>query len=153
MSYDLCFMNYVLLYNNYASPLNGKNIVFSSVVCPSVRPSVCLFVRHTFVSALYLLNPLWELKITLHICQAWCDDVQCVCLTKVGSRSRSYSLRFNIVWLYLVSVLYLLNTWWDLQITLHKCEVWLIDVRCICLIKVKVIVQGFTLYDCYLSAL
>ena len=71
----------------------GRHIVFSSVVCLSVRPSVRLSVRlsvrHTFVSALYLLNPWWDFQITLHKCQVWWDDVQCLCLTKVGSRSRS----------------------------------------------------------------
>ena len=44
-----------------------------------------------FVSALYLLNPLWDLQITLHICQVWWDDVQCLGLTKIGLRSRSQS--------------------------------------------------------------
>jgi len=62
----------------------GWHIVFSSIVCLSVRPS-------HFVSALYLLNPWWDLQITLHKCQVWWDDVQCLCLTKVGSRSRSQS--------------------------------------------------------------
>ena len=52
----------------------GRHIVFSSVVCPSVRLSV----RHTFVSALYLLNPWWDFQITLHKCQVWWDDVQCL---------------------------------------------------------------------------
>jgi len=59
--------NYVL-FINYVSPYQmGRHIVLALV---SVLPSVCLFVRHTFVSALYLLNPLWDLQITLHICQA-----------------------------------------------------------------------------------
>jgi len=44
-----------------------------------------------FVFALYLLNPWWVLQITLYKCQVWWDDVQCLCLTKVGSRSRSQS--------------------------------------------------------------
>jgi len=117
-----------------------------------------------FVSTLYFLNPWWDLQITLHKCQVWWDEVQCLCLTKVGSRSRSqskikhcrtvfrvrsisfepwwvyilfctnasydgticsayvwpksvqgkgHSLRFNIVWLYFVSALYLLKPWWD----------------------------------------
>ena len=44
-----------------------------------------------FVSALYLLNPWWYLQITLHKCQVWWDNVQCLGLTKVGSRSRSQS--------------------------------------------------------------
>jgi len=65
----------------------GRHIVFTSVVCLSVRLSVC----HAFVSALYLLNPWWDLQITLHKCQVWWDDVQCLCLNKVSSRSRSQS--------------------------------------------------------------
>ena len=59
------------------------------VVCLSVRPSVRPSVRHTFVSALYFLNPRWDFQITLHKCQVWWDDVRCLWLTKVGSRSRS----------------------------------------------------------------
>jgi len=42
-----------------------------------------------FVSAPYLLNPWWDFQITLHKCQVWWDDVQCLGLTKVGSGSRS----------------------------------------------------------------
>ena len=70
-------------------PMKWGDILFLPPL--SVRPSVRLSVRHTFVSALYLLNPLWDLQITLHKCQVWWDDVQCQCLTKVGSRSRSQS--------------------------------------------------------------
>jgi len=137
-----------------------------------------------FVSALYLLNPWWDLQITLDKCQLWWDDVQCICLTKVSSWSRSqskhcmtvfrvrsisfeplvdftnnctnvkyikticsayvwprsvqgqgHSLRFNIVWLYLVSALYLLSPWWYLQITLLKCQLCCDDVQCLCLTK------------------
>jgi len=109
----------------------GRHIVFSSFVCPSV----CLSVRHTFVSALYLLNPWWDLQITLHKCQVWWDDVQCRGLTKVSSRWRSQS-KINIVWLNFVSTLYLLNPWWDFKITFHKCQVWWDDVQCFCLTKV-----------------
>ena len=73
----------------------GRHIVFSSVVClsvrPSVRPSVRLSARHTFVSVLYVLNPWWGFQITLHKCQVWWDEVQWLGLTKVGSRSRSQS--------------------------------------------------------------
>ena len=64
------------------------------------------FVWLYFVFALYLLNPWWVLQITLHKCQLWWDDVQCLCLTKVGLRSSSH-LRLNIVWLFFVSALYL----------------------------------------------
>jgi len=42
-----------------------------------------------FVSALYRLNPWWVLQIILHKCQLCWDDVQCLCLTKLGSMSRS----------------------------------------------------------------
>ena len=100
-----------------------------------VCPSVCLYVRHAFVSALYLLNPWWDFQITLHTYQVWWDDVQCLCLTKVGSRSRSQSKIKHCMTVILLA-LYLLNPWWDLQITLHKCEVWWDDVQCLCLTKV-----------------
>ena len=78
---------------NYVSPMKWGDILFLAPlsVCPSVRPSVRLSVRHTFVSALYLLNPWWDFQMTLHKCQVWWDDVQCLGLTKVGSRSRSQS--------------------------------------------------------------
>ena len=56
---------------------------------PSWVLSVRLSVRHAFESALYLLNPWWDLQITLHKCQVWWDDVQCLSLTKVRSRSHS----------------------------------------------------------------
>ena len=76
-----------LLRSNYVSPMKWGDILFLAPlsVCPSVRLSV----RHTFVSALYLLNPWWDFQITLHKCQVWWEDVQCLCLTKVGPRSRS----------------------------------------------------------------
>jgi len=95
---------------------------------------VRLSVRHTFMSALYLLNLWWDLQITLHKCQVWWDDVQCLCLTKVGSRSRSQSKIKH--WLYFVSARYLLNPWLDLQITLHKCQEWWDDVQCLFLTNV-----------------
>jgi len=62
-----------------------------------------------------------------------------MCSAYVWPRSdqgQGYNLRFNIVWLYFVSALFLLNPWWDLQITLHKCHVWRDDVQCLCLTKV-----------------
>ena len=106
-------------------------------VCPSICPSVRLSVRHTFVSALYLLNPWWDLQITLHKCQVWWGDVQCLCLTKVGSRSRSQSKIKHCIMTVFRHALYLLNPWWDSQITLHKCQVWWDDVQCLCLTKVS----------------
>jgi len=75
-------------------PWNGETYCLKLIwlsVRPSLRPSVYLSVCHTFVSALYLLNPSWVLQIILHKCQVWWDDVQCLCLTKFGSRSRSQS--------------------------------------------------------------
>ena len=88
-----------------------------------------------FVSALYLLNPWWDLQITWHKCQVWWDNVQCLFLTKVV-QGQGHNLRLNIVWLYFVSALYLLNPCWDFQITLHKCQVWWDDVQYLCLTKV-----------------
>jgi len=74
-------------------PIKWGDILFLAPL--SVRPSVRPSVRHTFLSALYLLNPWWDLQMTLHKCQVWWDDVQCLCLTKVGSRSRS---QFKIIY-------------------------------------------------------
>jgi len=51
-------------------------------------------------------------------------------------QGQGHSLRFNIVWLYLVSTLYLLNPWWYLQITLLNCQLFWDDVQCLCLTKV-----------------
>jgi len=61
-----------------------RHIVFSSVVCLSVCPS-------RFRVRSISFEPWWDLQIFLHKCQVWWDDVQCLCLTKVGSRSRSQS--------------------------------------------------------------
>jgi len=99
-----------------------RHIVFSDVVCLSIGLSVRLSVHHAFVFALYLLNPWWDFQIPLHKGQVWWVDVQCVCLTKVGSRSRSYrhSSTLNIVWLYFMSALYFFNPLWDFQITLQN---------------------------------
>jgi len=61
-----------------------------------------------------------------------------MCSAYVWPRSvegQGHSLRFNILWLYLVSALYLLNPWWDLQITLLKCQLCWDDVQCLCLTK------------------
>jgi len=62
-----------------------------------------------------------------------------MCSAYVWPRSvqgQGHNLRFNIVWLFLVFALYLLNPWWDLQITLHKCQVCWDDVQFLCLTKV-----------------
>jgi len=95
----------------------------------SVRPSV----RHTFVSALYLLNPWWYLQITLHKCQVGRDDMQCLCLTKVRWRSQ-FKIKHCITVLCVRSISFEPHV--ELQITLHKCQVWWDDVQCLCLIKV-----------------
>jgi len=68
----------------------GDVLFFSSVVCLSVRlsvrPSVCL--SHFRVRSISFESLMGCFK-TLHKCQIWLDNVQCLCLTKVGSRSRS----------------------------------------------------------------
>jgi len=57
--------NYTLIVSPHEM---GRHIVLAPLyVCLYVRPSVRLSVRHTFVSALYLLNPWWDLQITLHM--------------------------------------------------------------------------------------
>ena len=112
-----------------------RHIVFSSVVCLSVCLPVRLSVRHAFVSALYLLNPWWDLQITLHTCQVRWDDVQCLCMTKVGSRSRTQSkIKHCMTVFRICSISFEPQV--DLQITLHKCQVWWDDVQCLCLTKV-----------------
>jgi len=98
----------------------------------SRESSVCLSVRHTLVSALYLLNPWWDLQITLHKCQVWWNYVPCLWLES----GQGHNLRLNIVWLYFVSALNLLNPLWDLQITLLKCQLCWDDVQCLYLTKV-----------------
>jgi len=111
-------------------PWNGETYCFG-LRCLSVRLSV----RHAFVSALYLLNSLWDLQITLHKCQVWWDDVQCLCLTKVGSRSRSQSKIKHCMTVFRVRSISF-EPRLDLQITLHTCQVWWDDVQCLCLTKV-----------------
>jgi len=88
------------------------------------------------MSALDLLNPLWDLQITLPKCQVWWDDVQCLCLTKDGSRSKSQSKIKHCMTVFRVRSVNFLNPWWDLQIALHKCQVWWDDVQCLGLTKV-----------------
>jgi len=62
---------------------------------------------------------------------------------------QGHNLRFNIVWLYIVSALYLLNPWWDLKILLLKCQVWWDDVQCLCLTKVGSRSRSqFKIYQC-----
>jgi len=72
-------------FSHYVSPHEmGRHIVFSSVVCPSV----CLSV--TLSCLLYIFwTPGGIYKKTLHKCQEWWDEVQCLCLNKVSWRSRS----------------------------------------------------------------
>jgi len=47
-------------------PSNGETLFLASL---AVRLSLCLSLRHTFVSAPYLLNLWWDVYITLHNCQ------------------------------------------------------------------------------------
>jgi len=113
----------------------GRHNVFSSVVCLSVRPSVCLSRLSVRPSRFRVRSISFKLllQITLHKCQVWWDDVQCLCLTKVGSRSRSQSKVKHCMTVFRVrSISFKLL----LQITLHKCQVWLDDVQCLCLTKV-----------------
>jgi len=77
----------------------GRHIVFSFVVCLSVRPTVC---PSNFRVRSISLNPWWDLQIILHNCQVWWDDVQFLGLTKVGSRSRSQSKSKHCMTLYRV---------------------------------------------------
>jgi len=93
----------------------GRHIVFSSVVCLSVRPSRFHVSSISFKPLMGFTNNFAQMSSMMRRC-AW--------------------LRLNIVWLYLVSALYYLNPWWVLQITLHKCQVWWDDVQCLCLTKV-----------------
>jgi len=74
------------------------------------------------------LRGAWTLTIGGNICIAyvWPRSVQ----------GQGHNLILNIVWLYFVSALYLFNHWWDLQITLHKCQEWWDNVQCLCLTKV-----------------
>ena len=61
------------------------------------------------------------------IYKSLCTNVksdESMCSAYVGLRlvqGQGHSSKLNIVWLYFVSALYLLNPFWDLQITLHKC--------------------------------
>ena len=157
-------------HHNISPPRNGETYCFSSIVCLSVCPSVCTSCFRVRSISFKLLVGFTNNFAQMSRRLVWLDDVQCLCLTKVGSRSRSQSkikqftrvfrvcsisfeplvgftnnfaqkydetiyiayvwprsvqgqghnIRLNIVWLHFVSALYLLNPWWDLQITLHK---------------------------------
>jgi len=66
------------------------------------------------------------------------DEMMCSAYVWLMSvQGQGHSLRLNIVWLYLVSALYLLNPWWYLQITLHECQLYLDNMQCLCLTKVS----------------
>jgi len=108
-------------------------------------------------------NPIWIYKQpctnvsyneTMRNAYVWPMSVQ----------GQGQSLRLNIVWLYYESVLYLLNPWWDLQITFLKSLLWWDDVQCLCLTKVcsrsrkKInplshVAQGVFITFCYSSSL
>jgi len=87
------------------------------------------------VSALYHLKPYWDLQINLHKCQIWRVNVQCVCLTNVGSKSRSVFNVKHFMTVFRFRSIYF-DPFRDLQITLHKCQVWWVNVQCVCLTKV-----------------
>jgi len=116
--------------HNYVSPMKWGVILFLAPL--SVCPSVCLSV--TLSCLLYIF---WTPG---GIYKQHCTNVkydETMCIAHVWPRSvQGHHLRFDIVWLYFVSALYLLNPWWDLQITLHKCQVWWENVQCLCLTKV-----------------
>jgi len=119
-----------------------------------VCPSVCLYVRHAFVSALYLLNPWWDFQITLHTYQVWWDDVQCLCLTKVGSRSRSQSkikhcmTVTRVRFISFIPLVGLTNTFAQMSAMLRRCAVPMFDQGWF---KVKVRIEDKTLYDLHCS--
>jgi len=130
--------------NQYISPFcycvspheMGRHIVFSF--------DVCLSVRHAFVSALCLLNPWWDLQITLHKCQVWWGNVQCLCLTKVGSRSRSQSkikhcmTVFGVRSISFEPLMGFTNTFAQMSAMLRWCAVPMLDQGCF---KVKVRIE------------
>ena len=126
---------------------NSINIVLASL---SVCPSVCLSVRHTFLSILYLLKPWWDLQITLHTCQVWWVNVQCLCMTKVSS-AQGHSSSLNIVWLYYdcvcsITLEGLVTIWNDLAQrykTMRRCAECVFDQNHF---QVKMIVQDRTHY-------
>jgi len=111
-------------------PIKWGDIVFSSVVCLSVHLSVTLSC------------PLYIFWTPGGIYKNLCTTVkynETMCSAYVWPRSvqgQGHNLRLNIVWLYFVSALYLLNPWWNLQITLLKCQLCWDDVQCLCLTKV-----------------
>jgi len=104
-----------------------------------------------FVSALYLLNPWWDLQITLHKCQVWWDDVQCLCLTKVGSRSMSQSKIKHCMTVFRVHTIFFeplvgfTKNFAQMSAMMRGYAVPMFDQ---CLFKVKVTVWDLTLYDC-----
>jgi len=118
----------------------GHIVLLMSVMPMSVCSSFRLSVRHTFVFTLYLEPLVGFLK---KLCtNVKYDESMCSVYVYVWPRlvqGQGCKSRLNIVWLYFVSALYLLNPWWDFQITLYKCQVWWVDVQCKCLTK---LVQG-----------
>jgi len=86
--------------------------------------------------------PLYILRTPSGIYKLLCTNVkydETMCSAYVGPRSvkgQGHNVSLNIVWLYFVSALYLLKSLCDLQITLHKCQVWWDNLQCLCLTKV-----------------
>ena len=104
-----------------------------------------------FVSALYLLNQWWDLQITLRKCQAWWDDVQCLGLTKVGSRSRSQSeikhcmTVFRVRSISFEPLVGFTKNFAQMSSMIRRCAMLMFDQG---RFKVKVTVEDWTLYDC-----
>jgi len=102
-----CVYVYYFKAKYYVSPHEmGIHIVFSSVVCPSVHQSVSpshFRVRSiSFEPLVGFTNNFAQMSSMMRRC------------AYVWSRSgQRHNLRFNIVWLYFVSALYLLIPWWD----------------------------------------
>jgi len=89
-----------------------------------------------------ILCPLFIFWILSGFYKLFCTNVcydETMCSAYVWPRlvqGQGLNLRLNIVWLYFMSALYLLNSWLDLQITVHKCQEWWDDVQCLCLTNV-----------------
>jgi len=79
------------------------------------------------------LNPWWDLLITLHKCQVWKDYVQCLGLTKVGSRSRSqfkikYCMTiFRVRSLSFEALVGLTNNFAQISIMIKRCALSMFD--------------------------
>jgi len=120
----------------------GRHIVFSSVVCPS----------HFRVRSISF-EPL--VGFTYNFAQMssrlWWDDVQCLCLTKDGSRSRSQSkikhcmTVFRVCSISFEPLVGFTNNFAQMSSMMRRCAVPMFDQG---RVKVKVKIKYKTLYDC-----